>query len=125
MEAGNGFSCILNQQGAPYCFGNGSYGQLGDGFFLGSTVPVLVSNPAPAPPAPPASPPPPPAVVPPPPSPPIVINESSSTPVGSIVGGVVGGIAGGCIWVTKCGLCRLLCGHAIAAGAAWGMAALS
>lgn len=90
MEAGNGFSCVLSMQGAPYCFGDGSYGQLGDGFFDSSGVPVLVANPAPAPPAPPASPPPPPS-----PPPPVIIDESSgSTPAGAIVGGVVGGVAG-------------------------------
>ena len=90
VEAGNGFSCVLSMQGAPYCFGDGSYDQLGDGFFDSSGVPVLVANPAPAPPAPPASPPPPPS-----PPPPVIIDESSgSTPAGAIVGGVVGGVAG-------------------------------
>lgn len=100
VEAGDRFTCILSQQGAPYCFGDGSYGQLGTGSFASSSVPLLISNPAPAPPSPPASPPPPPS--PPPPSPPIIVNESSSAPVGAIVGSVVGGVAGECSAVQGC-----------------------
>ena len=43
LKAGELFTCGITSQGTAYCWGDNEYGQLGDGTFTPSSVPVKVS----------------------------------------------------------------------------------
>ena len=44
VTAGNKFTCALQDDGKPYCWGLNNVGQLGDGTFLMRTLPTVVGG---------------------------------------------------------------------------------
>ena len=43
IKAGELFTCGITSEGAAWCWGDNEYGQLGDGTFTRSSVPVKVA----------------------------------------------------------------------------------